>query len=465
MSDFPVFPPGFEFGAATSAYQIEGATREDGRGPSIWDTFSRRAGAVSDGTSGETACDHYHRHREDVALLADLGVSVYRFSVAWPRVQPSGSGPVNARGLDFYARLVDDLLEAGIKPVATLYHWDLPQPLEDRGGWRSRGTAERFAEYTALVAERLGDRVARWITLNEPWCSAFLGYANGEHAPGAREGTPALAAAHHLLVGHGLAMGALRAAGVREAGISLNLDRVRPATPDPADAEAALRAETQRNLMWTDPLLTGRYAPGEPDTFGELTERQDFRREGDLALVSAPMDFLGLNYYTPSTVRAAPWREPDPARRTAMDNRFEGVDHPGVRHTAMGWAVVPDALRDLLVSLRDRYGALLPPIHITENGSAEHDVPAADGIVHDADRITYLESHLRAAAAAIADGVDLRGYTAWSLLDNFEWAFGHSRRFGLVHVDFPSGTRTPKASYHWYKAAIAASAAREHRGE
>ncbi|MFF9472391.1 GH1 family beta-glucosidase [Streptomyces roseolus] len=465
MSDFPVFPPGFEFGAATSAYQIEGATREDGRGPSIWDTFSRRAGAVSDGTSGETACDHYHRHREDVALLADLGVSVYRFSVAWPRVQPSGSGPVNARGLDFYARLVDDLLEAGIKPVATLYHWDLPQPLEDRGGWRSRGTAERFAEYTALVAERLGDRVARWITLNEPWCSAFLGYANGEHAPGAREGTPALAAAHHLLVGHGLAMGALRAAGVREAGISLNLDRVRPATPDPADAEAALRAETQRNLMWTDPLLTGRYAPGEPDTFGELIERQDFRREGDLALVSAPMDFLGLNYYTPSTVRAAPWREPDPARRTAMDNRFEGVDHPGVRHTAMGWAVVPDALRDLLVSLRDRYGALLPPIHITENGSAEHDVPAADGIVHDADRITYLESHLRAAAAAIADGVDLRGYTAWSLLDNFEWAFGHSRRFGLVHVDFPSGTRTPKASYHWYKAAIAASAAREHRGE
>lgn len=460
MSSFPVFPPGFEFGAATSAYQIEGATKEDGRGPSIWDTFSRRAGAVSDGSSGETACDHYHRHAEDVALLADLGVSTYRFSVAWPRIQPSGSGPVNPRGIDFYSRLVDDLLEAGIKPVLTLYHWDLPQPLEDAGGWRSRDTAERFAEYSALVAAGLGDRVSRWITLNEPWCSAFLGYANGEHAPGASEGTPALAAAHHLLVGHGLAMGALRAAGVQEAGISLNLDHVHPATSEPADVAAALRAETQRNLMWTDPLLEGRYAPGETDTFGELIERQDFRREGDLALISTPMDFLGLNYYTPSTVRAAPWREPDPARRTAMDNRFEGVALPGVRHTAMGWAVVPDALRELLVSLRDRYGSALPPLHITENGSAEHETPAADGIVHDTDRIAYLESHLRAAAEAVADGVDLRGYTAWSLMDNFEWAFGYGKRFGLVHVDYPTGTRTPKASYHWYKAAIAASATR-----
>ncbi|MET9373809.1 GH1 family beta-glucosidase [Streptomyces sp. NPDC002992] len=457
MSDFPVFPSGFEFGAATSAYQIEGATKEDGRGPSIWDTFSRRSGAVSDGSSGETACGHYHRHREDVALLAELGVSHYRFSVAWPRIQPSGSGPVNTRGLDFYARLVDDLLEAGVKPVLTLYHWDLPQPLEDAGGWRSRDTAERFSEYTALVAARLGDRVPRWITLNEPSCSAFLGYGNGEHAPGASEGTPALAAAHHLLVGHGLAMGALRAAGVQEAGIALNLDQVDPATPDPADVAAALRAETQRNLMWTDPLLKGCYAAAEADTWGELIERQDFRRDGDLALVSAPMDFLGLNYYTPSTVRAAPWREPDPARRTAMDNRFEGVARPGVRHTAMGWPVVPDALRRLLTSLGDRYGALLPPLHITENGSAEHDAPAADGTVHDAERIAYLESHLRAASEALAEGVDLRGYTAWSLLDNFEWAHGYTKRFGLVHVDYETEARTPKDSYHWYKAAIAAS--------
>ncbi|MBT2439598.1 beta-glucosidase [Streptomyces sp. ISL-36] len=459
MSDFPAFPPGFEFGAATSAYQIEGATGKDGRGPSIWDTFCLRGGAIRDGSSGDTACDHYRRHREDVALLADLGVSTYRFSVAWPRIQPSGAGPVNPRGLDFYARLVDDLLAAGVTPVLTLYHWDLPQPLEDAGGWRSRDTSERFAQYAALVAARLGDREPRWITLNEPWCSAFLGYGNGEHAPGVSEGTPALAAAHHLLVGHGLAMGALRAAGVREAGIALNLDHVSPATPRADDLAAAVRAETQRNVMWTEPLLEGRYAAAESDTWGELIECQDFRRDGDLALVSAPMDFLGINYYTPSTVRAAPWREPDPARRTAMDNRFEAVPHPGVRHTAMGWPVVPGALRQLLTSLRDRYGARLPPLHITENGSAEHDAPAADGTVHDAERIAYLESHLRAVAEARAEGVDLRGYTVWSLLDNFEWAYGYSRRFGLVHVDFPTGTRTPKASYHWYKAAIAASQA------
>ncbi|WP_309056708.1 GH1 family beta-glucosidase [Streptomyces sp.] len=457
MSDFPAFPPGFEFGAATFAYQIEGGTRADGRGPSIWDTFTRRGGAVLDGTSGETACDHYHRHREDVALLAGLGVDTYRFSVAWPRIQPTGKGPVNTPGLAFYERLVDDLLEAGITPVVTLYHWDLPQALEDGGGWRVRDTAERFAEYAERVAGRLGDRVPRWITLNEPWCSAFLGYANGEHAPGAAEGTPALAAAHHLLVGHGLALGALRAAGVREAGIALNLDHVTPAGPGPADAAAALRAETQRNLMWTEPLLKGRYAASEADTWGELIERQAFRRDGDLALVSAPLDFLGINYYTPSTVRAAPWREPDPSRRTAADNRFEAVPVTGVRHTAMGWPVVPGSLYALLTSLRDRYGAALPPVHITENGSAEYDVPGPGGVVDDADRVAYLDGHLRAVAEAVADGVDVRGYMAWSLLDNFEWAYGYSRRFGLVHVDFPTGTRTPKASYHWYRSAIGAA--------
>ncbi|GGU97044.1 beta-glucosidase [Streptomyces litmocidini] len=455
MTDATAFPSDFEFGTATSAYQIEGATEEDGRGPSIWDAFARRGGAVLDGSSGDNACDHYHRHREDVALLADLGVDTYRFSVAWPRIQPSGGGPVNPRGLDFYERLVDDLLDAGVTPVVTLYHWDLPQPLEDLGGWRSRDTAQRFAEYTELVASRLHDRVPRWITLNEPWCSAFLGYADGEHAPGAREGTPALAAAHHLLVGHGLAMEALRAVGVQEAGITLNLDHVSPATPAAADVAAALRAETQRNLMWTDPLLKGRYAAAEADTWGELIERRPFRREGDLALMSAPMDFLGINYYTPSTVRAAPWREPDPARRTATDNRFEAVPVPGVRHTAMGWPVVPGALRKLLVSLRDRYGTDLPPIHITENGSAEHDALAPDGSVHDTDRVAYLDGHLHAVAEALAEGVDVRGYSVWSLLDNFEWAYGYSRRFGLVHVDFPTGRRTPKASYHWYRSLLA----------
>ncbi|MGI5484196.1 GH1 family beta-glucosidase [Streptomyces lavendofoliae] len=463
MSRFPIFPPEFEFGAATSAYQIEGAVSEDGRGPSIWDTFCRRPGAVFDGGDGDRACDHYHRHREDVSLLADLGVRTYRFSVAWPRVQPSGVGPANPRGVDFYSRLVDDLLHAGITPAVTLYHWDLPQALEDAGGWRSRDTAARFAEYTALVADALGDRVPRWITLNEPWCSAFLGYANGEHAPGAREGTPALAAAHHLLVAHGLSLRALRAAGVREAGIALNLTHVSPAGTRPEDQEAAVRAETQRNLLWTEPLLAGRYPATEADTWAELMERQDFRRAGDLDLISAPMDFLGINYYTPSTVRAAPYREPDPGRRHAMDNRFEEVAVPGARRTAMGWPVVPGTFRSLLTSLRERYGAALPPVHITENGSAEHDTPAADGTVHDTDRVSYLRAHLGAVADAMADGVDVRGYYVWSLLDNFEWSYGYSRRFGIVHVDYATQRRTPKASYAWYRELIATAGARAGR--
>ncbi|MGA4799995.1 GH1 family beta-glucosidase [Streptomyces lavendulocolor] len=455
MSEFPSLPPDFAFGVATSAYQIEGAVSEDGRGPSIWDTFCRRPGAVLDGGDGTTACDHYRRHREDVALLADLGVDTYRFSVAWPRVQPTGSGAANPKGLDFYSRLVDDLLAAGITPAVTLYHWDLPQALEDAGGWRARDTAARFADYTALVADALADRVPRWITLNEPWCSAFLGNANGEHAPGVRLGTPALAAAHHLLVGHGLSMGALRAAGVREAGIALNLTHVSAATGRPEDRAAAVRAETQRNLMWTEPLLRARYPATETDTWEELIEREDFRRAGDLDLVSAPMDFLGINYYTPSVVRAAPYQEPDPDRRHAMDNRFTDTPVPGARRTAMDWPVVPGTLHSLLTSLHRRYGAALPPIHITENGSAEHDVPAPDGTVRDTDRIDYLRDHLGAVADAIADGVDVRGHYVWSLLDNFEWSYGYERRFGIVHVDYRTQRRTPKASYHWYRRLIA----------
>ncbi|MFV2120514.1 GH1 family beta-glucosidase [Streptomyces sp. Act-28] len=456
MTDFPAFPRGFVLGAATAAYQIEGAVHEGGRGASIWDTFVRLPGRVDGGDTGDVACDHYHRHAEDIALLEELGVDSYRFSVSWPRVQPTGTGPAHPAGLDFYSRLVDRLLEAGVEPAVTLYHWDLPQALEDRGGWRNRDTALRFAEYASAVADALADRVPRWITLNEPWCSAFLGYANGHHAPGARVGTPALAAAHHLLVAHGHAMGALRAAGVREAGITLNLDHVTPATPGPEDAAAALRAETQRNLLWTEPLLAGRYPRSEEDTWGELITRQEFRRPDDLALISAPMDFLGINYYTPSVVRDAPHREPDPLLRTADDNRFAGVGMPQARHTTMGWPVAPHTLYELLVSLRDRYGDALPPIHITENGSAEHDEPAPDGTVHDTDRISYLDGHLRAVAAALADGVDVRGYYVWSLLDNFEWAHGYSKRFGIVHVDYATQRRTPKDSYHWYRRLIAA---------
>jgi beta-glucosidase len=451
------FPAGFVFGAATAAYQIEGATRSDGRGPSIWDTFSREPGRVLNGDTGDIACDHYHRWPQDVALLRELGVDSYRFSVAWPRIQPSGSGAVNRKGLDFYSRLVDALLAVGIEPAVTLYHWDLPQALEDLGGWRERDTAHRFAEYAAVVADGLGDRVPRWITLNEPWCSAFLGYASGHHAPGAQEGTPALAAAHHLLLGHGLAMEALRAAGVREAGITLNLDHVVPASPE--DGAAALRARTQRNLVWTEPLLLGRYPLSEQDTWQELMTGQDFRREGDLDVISAPLDFLGLNYYTPSVVREAAHRQEDPALRDAMDNRFEAVPVPDARHTTMGWPVVPHTLRDLLNSLKAQYGPDLPPIHITENGSAERDTVAADGSVDDRDRIDYLAGHLRAVADAVQDGVDVRGYYVWSLLDNYEWAYGYDQRFGIVHVDYATQRRTPKASYHWYRQLVAESRA------
>jgi beta-glucosidase len=456
MTDFPRFPPGFVFGAATASYQIEGAVSEDGRGPSIWDTYSHTPGLVANGDTGDIACDHYHRYREDVALLGELGVTSYRFSIAWPRIVPDGSGPVNPKGLDFYARLVDELLAAGIEPAVTLYHWDLPQALEDRGGWRVRETAERFADYTQAVAGRLADRVPRWITLNEPWCSAFLGYSVGRHAPGAREGRGALAAAHHLLVGHGLAVQALRAAGVREAGITLNLDRNLPATGSAADRAAVVRADTQHNLVWTEPLLAGRYPATEEETWGELITAQDFRRDGDLALIGQPLDFLGVNYYRPIVVADAPYREADPARRTATDNRYTEVRLEGARHTAMDWPVVPGGLTDLLVALRERYGDALPPVHLTENGSAEHDEPGPDGTVHDHDRIAYLRDHLTALRAALDAGVDVRGYYVWSLLDNFEWAYGYGKRFGIVRVDYDTQRRVPKDSYHWYRALIAA---------
>ncbi|MCX4703289.1 GH1 family beta-glucosidase [Streptomyces sp. NBC_01352] len=458
MSELPSLPPDFVFGAATASYQIEGAVHEDGRGPSIWDTFSREPGRVLHGATGDVACDHYHRYPEDVALLRELGVGSYRFSIAWPRIQPTGSGPVNHKGLDFYSRLVDELLAAGVEPAATLYHWDLPQALEDRGGWRIRDTAERFGEYAALVADALADRIPRWITLNEPGCSAFLGYADAHHAPGAAEGTPALAAAHHLLIGHGLAMRALRTAGVREAGITLNLSHVTAASDSAADLAAAARTETLQKLVWTEPLLRGRYPAAEEETWGELITRQTFRQEGDLELISTPMDFLGINYYTPAVVRDAPHRQPDPALRTATDCRIEHADIPGVRRTAMGWAVVPDSLRELLVSLRHEYADTLPPILITENGSAENDVLSADGQIHDPDRIEYLRDHMAAVANAVAEGVDVRGYYVWSLLDNYEWAFGYDKRFGIVHVDYDTLRRTPKDSYRWYQRLIAAQA-------
>ncbi|WP_051703496.1 GH1 family beta-glucosidase [Streptomyces sp. NRRL F-5630] len=452
---YPVFPPGFRFGAATAAYQIEGAHDEDGRGPSIWDTFSHTPGRTQDGATGDVACDHYHRWPEDIALLAGLGVDAYRFSIAWPRVLPQGTGAVNAKGLDFYDRLTDALLAAGISPTATLYHWDLPQALEDRGGWRERATAEHFAAYTAVVAERLGDRVGSWITLNEPYCTAFNGYAEGRHAPGAREGVGALAAAHHLLLAHGLGTEALRAAGAREVGITLNLDRIEAASEHPDDLAALRRATTLHNDVWTDPLFAGHYPEGEQETWGPLADAlAGLRHEDDLRVIGAPLDFLGLNYYRPLTVRAAPHHESEPRLRTAVDIGVAETDPYGTRHTTMGWPVVPEALPALLRELAARHPGL-PPLRITENGSAEADTVAPDGAVHDADRVRYLDTHLTALADAIAEGADVRAYYAWSLLDNFEWARGYEQRFGLVRVDYASGERLPKDSYHWYAGLLA----------
>ncbi|MEU9047540.1 MULTISPECIES: GH1 family beta-glucosidase [unclassified Kitasatospora] len=455
---FPELPAGFRFGAATAAYQIEGAHDEDGRGPSIWDTFSHTPGRTLGGATGDTACDHYHRYPEDVALLRGLGVDSYRFSIAWPRLLPRGTGSVNRKGLDFYDRLIDELLDAGIAPAATLYHWDLPQALEDRGGWRVRETAESFAEYAALVAERYGDRVDRWITLNEPFCSAFVGYAEGRHAPGAQEGRGALAAAHHLLVAHGLAVRELRAGGAGEVGITLNLDRLHAASSLPEDRAARRRAEVLHNEVWTAPLFAGRYPAHEADTWCGLADGP-WRRPGDLDLIGAPLDFLGVNFYRPITVAAAYHRTDDVDRRTAVDIGVTELDPYGTRHTTMGWPVVPTALTELLRGLHARYPQL-PPVWITENGSAEADSLTPDGRVHDAERIDYLAGHLAAVADAIAAGVDVRGYYVWSLLDNFEWGRGYEQRFGLVHVDYDTLTRTPKDSYHWYRGLITAHRAR-----
>ncbi len=456
--EHPELPPHLLFGTATAAYQIEGGVHEGGRGPSIWDTYSRTPGRVARGESGDVACDHYHRYPEDIGLLADLGVDLYRFSVAWPRVQPTGAGTPNPEGLDFYDRLVDTVLAAGIEPALTLYHWDLPQALEDTGGWRVRDTAHRFAEYARIVADRLGDRVGRWITLNEPFCTAFVGHAVGRHAPGTREGTPALAAAHHLLLAHGLAVGELRAAGAGDVGITLNPDHLVPATDSAADLAAVERARTLHNRVWLDPLFTGAYPDNEKEVWGDLADHS-YRRDGDLDVIGRPLDFVGVNYYRPIKLRDAPHTEPDPAARTAVDIGTEQVAYEGVRHTTMGWPVVPETFTEMLVDLDRRYPGL-PPIYITENGSAEEDRPDGDGRVRDTDRISYLHDHLTALGAAIDAGVDVRGYFVWSLLDNFEWAYGYDRRFGLVRVDYDELTRHPKDSYHWYRGLLEAHRAR-----
>ena len=439
----PRFPAGFAWGAATAAYQIEGAVAEDGRGPSVWDTFSHRAGAVRHGDTGDVTADHYHRWPEDIELMSALGIAAYRFSIAWPRVQPGGQGPANERGLDFYDRLTDALLAGGITPIPTLFHWDLPQPLEDEGGWLSRDTAYRFADYAQLAAERLADRIPLWITLNEPFVVMSMGYGLGTHAPGRTLLLGALPAAHHQLLGHGLATAALRSAGARQVAITNNYAPAWPASDSPADVAAAAAYDTLQNRLFTDPVLLGAY----PDlsAFG-LGADPDYVRAGDLELISGPIDVLGVNYYAPARLSALP-DGPLPFQREPI---------PGYPVTAFGWPIVPAALRELLLLLRERYGPALPPVYITENGCSTDDEVAPDGAVDDQPRIRYLDGHLRALHEAITAGVDVRGYLTWSLIDNFEWAEGYSQRFGIVHVNFATQQRTPKASFSWYRDFIAA---------
>jgi beta-glucosidase len=449
VNDLSALPPDFVWGAATAAYQIEGAVDEDGRAPSIWDTFSHTPGKVADGDTGDVACDHYHRWPEDLELMRALGVDSYRFSVAWPRVIPQGSGAVNAAGIGFYDRLVDALLEADITPNATLYHWDLPQAQQDRGGWPERETAERFGEYAAVVAEALGDRVKDWATLNEPLCSAWIGHLEGTMAPGLTDLTAAVRASYHLHVGHGLAVQALRAAhSDLRVGIVNNLSPCEPATDREADIAAARRADGHTNRWWLDPI----HGRGYPQDMVELYGVDLPIRDGDLESIAAPLDWLGLNYYFRNVITDDP---------TGPAPYAKSVYLPGVRRTAMDWEVNADGLEQLLVRLSEEYGA--SRILVTENGSAYRDTVGADGQVDDPERTAYLEEHLAACARAIRQGVPLAGYYAWSLLDNFEWAYGYDKRFGLVHVDYQTQKRTIKGSGRRYADIISAHRRRVRR--
>jgi beta-glucosidase len=448
-------PKEFMLGAATAAYQIEGARHVDGRTDSIWDTFAHTPGAVVDGDTGDVACDHYHRYAADVALMKSLGLQSYRFSTSWARVCPDG-GPVNARGLDFYERLVDSLLDADIMPWLTLYHWDLPQALEDRGGWTERETVDRFVDYSLAVHERLGDRVHTWTTLNEPFCSAFLGYTAGMHAPGRTSSADGLAAAHHLMLAHGGAVRELRSrdAGL-ELGLTLNFTVADPLDPgDPRDVDAARRIDGQMNRIFLDPIFRGAYPLDVLEDVRGLG-LEDHILDGDLEVISTPIDVLGVNYYNGEAVSHMP-----PAQRLADSENggratrspFPAADaafrHPrGLPVTAMDWEIQPEGLTRLLVRLHQEYAAPAGvTLHVTENGAAFDDVPDQSGLVDDRGRTAYVRAHLGAILDAVDAGVPVRGYFYWSLLDNFEWAWGYAKRFGIVRVDYPTQERTPKAS-------------------
>ncbi|MBX3091682.1 MAG: beta-glucosidase [Cryobacterium sp.] len=458
------FPADFLFGVATAAYQIEGAAHEDGRTDSIWDVFCREPGAVVGGDNGDVACDHYHRYPADVELMSELGLQTYRFSTSWSRVCPDGGAP-NAKGLDFYSRLVDELLAKGIKPWLTLYHWDLPQALEDRGGWADRDTAYRFAEYAGVVHDSLGDRVTAWTSLNEPWCASFLSYIGGEHAPGRQDVAAGLAAGHHLLLAHGLATRELRARDESlQLGITLNLTVADPVDPaDAADRDAARRIDGQFNRFFLDPVFRGSY----PDDVLRDLEGLGLEaaiQPGDLDIISTPIDALGINYYHGELVGAQPTGAPmstaAPSERPKR-SPFPAADgvywHPrGLPETAMGWEVQPEGLTRLLKRIHDEYARLAGvSISVTENGAAYNDTVEPDGSVNDADRTEFLRLHLNAILDAIDAGVPVDGYFYWSLLDNFEWAWGYDKRFGLVRVDYDTQLRTPKASALEYRNIIA----------
>ena len=435
------FPPTFLWGAATSAYQIEGAPLADGAGPSIWQRFSHTPGRMTNGDTGDVACDHYHRYAEDVALMRDLGLGAYRFSISWSRILPAGTGQVNEAGLDFYRRLVDALLAAGIRPMATLYHWDLPAALDDRGGWLNRDVAEWFADYAAVVYRALDDRVELWATINEPWVVADGGYLHGALAPGHRNLYEAPLVSHNLLRAHGRAVEAYRAVGKHAVGLVVNLEPKYPASESAEDLAANRRADAYMNRQYLDPVYRGSYPEEMGEMFGDAWPAFP---AADFATIAAPIDFLGINYYTRAVTRA------DPA---VPVERAIRVRQPGAIYTETGWEVHPQALTDLLVWFRDRYGAT--PLYITENGAAFYDPPSAvEGAVDDPLRVHYLREHIRAVGSALAQGVDVRGYFAWSLLDNLEWSHGFSKRFGIVHVDFATLVRTPKRSAHFYREVI-----------
>jgi beta-glucosidase len=451
------FPEGFAWGSATAAYQIEGAATVDGKGPSVWDTFSHAPGNVRGGDTGDIACDSYHRYREDVALMASLGLKAYRFSISWPRVQPGGRGRVNSRGLDYYRALLDELGEHGIEPTVTLYHWDLPQELQDRGGWAVRETAERFAEYTSICAEALGDRVSRWITVNEPQVVSNNGYRHGQHAPGLQDPEAAAAATHHLLLGHGLATQALRDRGAAEVGITLDLHPIRAlGGTSKGDVESArLVTDAMVNGLYLEPVLYGRYPVHAP---AAMLPPAALIADGDMEIISQRLDFLGINYYSPVFLRAG---DPADLRRNEVPARSGALDvveyRPGqLERTTMGWLVDADGLYELLLEVSKQAPGL--PLYITENGRAAEDYVNPLGEVDDIERVRYLHMHLQAAARAINDGASLAGYFVWSLLDNFEWAWGYQKRFGIVFVDFGTQRRIPKSSARFYSEIARANA-------